>query len=599
MADHEGTPTGVSLVSEKQAVTIPDTIKLTANADRDLYGTGYSVVVVDDDSGALIGSACWQTPCVKYGTTSWANNANPQPRHFHAELRGPGGGTVASSAAVTVEVRKHTWEIVSVVATPQSRIVPGDIQFRATLDHSVYGNGGGYQIHIYDEDSPTWPATCGYSDYCVKHITRNWADNLSPKPGRVRVEVRNSSGDIASNVVYEEAQFRRFVFKPTLSFSTKTWPDGHVDQVASARMASTDPSLYGTGYQIKIKKADGTQLCSAPQVGCDATVTVGGTYRTVIENTAGHVAGASGTWLLTESGPESTMLGAVDLAYVASGFATVNGLCEELLLRGGFSGGDTLPDWYQACETALAAGKTVVQALVAVAAVQGGAAIIHMVASDQIAPLIPEPEEATPDDSVVYRPLPLPIWIEIQDLADRLQHLNPKLEAPGADEVATQCKLFMGRLGRPADDCLLHPILAPGSDMPEITKNTLVGLGRNSKWAMLHYEDPVPKALTVRRDWYSGVPPCVDYSGTGQQCDEFPYFSSLEGGPPPPGGTPPTLRLVPAVEQSRQAGHLTSFYTSCGLRTRPNNPPFWVIPMYWNGPKTVKLCNGWGPPVAP
>ena len=293
------------------------------------------------------------------------------------------------------------------------------------------------------------------------------------------------------------------------------------------------------------------------------------------------------------------MLGAVDLAYVASRFATVNGLCEELLFKGGFSGGDTLPDWYQACEAALAAGKTVVQALVAVAAVEGGAAIIHMLAGDQIAPTIPEPEDATPDDSVVYRPLPLPIWIEIQDLADRLQQANPKLDAQGADEVATQCKLFMGRQGRPPDDCLLHPIIAPGSDMPEITKNTLVGLGRNPQWALLHYEDPVPKAQTVTRDWYSGIPPCVGYSGTGQQCDEFPYFSSLEGGPPPPGGIRPALRLVPGVEQSRQGGHLSSFNTACGLNTRPNNPPFWVIPMYWNGPKTVKLCNGWGPPVVP
>ena len=40
-------------------------------------------------------------------------------------------------------------------------------------------------------------------------------------------------------------------------------------------------------------------------------------------------------------------------------------------------------------------------------------------------------------------------------------------------------------------------------------------------------------------------------------------------------------------------------YTACGLNTRPNNPPFWVVPLHWSGPKTQKLSNGWGPPVVP
>jgi hypothetical protein len=42
-----------------------------------------------------------------------------------------------------------------------------------------------------------------------------------------------------------------------------------------------------------------------------------------------------------------------------------------------------------------------------------------------------------------------------------------------------------------------------------------------------------------------------------------------------------------------------NFYNGCTLKTRPDNPPFWVIPMYWEGPRTLKLCNGWGPPVVP
>ena len=250
-------------------MTIPDEIKVTASTDRHLYGTGYTVAVIDDESGARSGARV-ETPCVKYGTTSWAANPNPQPRHFHAELRGPGGGTAASSGQVTVEVLRHMWEVLSVVPNVQSRVVPGDIQFLATLDHSVYGNGGDYMIYVYDEDDPGWPAACGYSGQCAKTISRNWADNANPKPGRVRVEVRNAAGDIASNVVYADAQFRRFIFTVDLAFSTRTDANGNVVHTATA---TADRSVYGTGYTLKIKTADGTEVCAASTAGSAAPAT--------------------------------------------------------------------------------------------------------------------------------------------------------------------------------------------------------------------------------------------------------------------------------------------------------------------------------------
>jgi hypothetical protein len=300
-ANHEGTPSSVSLVAEKASVTIPESIKLTANASPHLYATGYSVVVVDDDSGTTLGNSCSQTPCDKYGSTSWSGNADPQPRHFHAELHGPGGGVVAMSGQVTVAVRKHVWDIVSVVPSPTSQVVPGSVQFVATLDHTTYGTP--YSIHIYDVVNPGPPTTCNQYQ-CARYVARQWSDNVSPKPGRVRVEVRDASGDIASNRVYGEAPFWRFIFTPTLSFWTQS-TSGTVVHKASARLATGDPSLYGTPYRIKIRKADGTEVCSAPQVGCDATVSVGETYRAVVEDSQGRNFGDSGAWTLTADGPRS------------------------------------------------------------------------------------------------------------------------------------------------------------------------------------------------------------------------------------------------------------------------------------------------------
>jgi hypothetical protein len=55
VADAVEPPTSVSLVAAQSSVTIPSSIRLTVSADRDMYGTGYTVAVVDEDKHVTMG----------------------------------------------------------------------------------------------------------------------------------------------------------------------------------------------------------------------------------------------------------------------------------------------------------------------------------------------------------------------------------------------------------------------------------------------------------------------------------------------------------------------------------------------------------------
>jgi hypothetical protein len=593
-AHHEGTPTSVSLDPQKSAVTIPESIKLTATTDRHLYGTGYTVVVVDDDSSTEIGSACDQTPCAKYGSTSWAANPDPEPRHFHAELRGPGGGTVASSGQVAVDVDKHVWTIESVTANPTATVVPGTVQFVATLNHTTAGTP--YSIYIYDEDNPTTPTTCAQY-ICGKYLSRSWADNANPKPGRVRVEVRDATSDVASDTLYAAAPFRRFLFSPTLTFTTETDGNGNPVHKATARTAPTDPSLWGTGYDIKVRKADGTQLCSAPQIGCTATVTVGNTYRTVVEDSQGRNFGQSPAWTLTANGPESATVGDLDLAALA---ATAGGtdICTRLglspyktnVVEPTTSGGDQ----WEACTTAVAAGATTLAILIAVADTPSGEENLYWLQSD-VQRTTPAPGTPTTDeDAKAPRPVPAPLLPSIDDLASELTNLNPTLTQGDADAIAHQCLFLTGRAGLNGhQQCVQRRIFASGTDVAEATTHDLRALAHYSPWVQLNYELGSSKPG-------SGWQSCPDQVA-GQQCDEYPFFSSEQGGPL---AVPePHLEPIAAFDNLSQGGHYNAFRSLCGLQTGTPDPtglgnstggtPFLGIPIppEWDIP-TLKLCNG-------
>ena len=85
-------------------------------------------------------------------------------------------------------------------------------------------------------------------------------------------------------------------------------------------------------------------------------------------------------------------------------------------------------------------------------------------------------------------------------------------------------------------------------------------------------------------------------------CDEYPFYSTAEGGPEDVPGMPNSpshprahLKLVDAREQTDVQAHtLQNLYSDCSIRDVPSpNDDFFVIPEpAW--PLTAWLCRNWG-----
>jgi hypothetical protein len=99
------------------------------------------------------------------------------------------------------------------------------------------------------------------------------------------------------------------------------------------------------------------------------------------------------------------------------------------------------------------------------------------------------------------------------------------------------------------------PVLIPGADTWQTTKHIQDAITMNAAWAVLTRADH--PASTSSRRWISTDARCKGISSKSSWCDEYPFFTSLEGGP----GA--SLKIVPAFEQQRQGGKLSRFYGKC------------------------------------
>lgn len=99
------------------------------------------------------------------------------------------------------------------------------------------------------------------------------------------------------------------------------------------------------------------------------------------------------------------------------------------------------------------------------------------------------------------------------------------------------------------------PVFMPGGDTPATTTHIVDAL-RNQPAMLTRAAHP---DSTTSRQWYRGDSRCAGETGDALSCDEYPFFSTRQGGP----GA--SLRLVPGWEQDLQGGRLSAFYSACGI----------------------------------
>jgi hypothetical protein len=589
--------------ADSHSITAPSSTTVRATVGQSLYNSGYRIHIVDDD-GETGEAVCGNGySCAKTVLATWNDNANPRTRDFHAEVRYmPNGQVVATSAQVAVAIEPYDFGLTIEPESP-SITVPHSTRVLATVNRSLYNSG--YRIHIVDDDGETSEAVCGNGDSCAKTVLAPWSVNANPTARQFHAEVRSfTTGHVAAVSDPVTVVRRRYIFRPTLSFWTKLHQNGHLIQKASARMGPTDPSLNGTGHEIKIRNADGSQLCSAPQVGCDATVTIGGTYRAVVETPSGLNVGDSGAWTLTDSGPQPATVGDLDLAALAVASAGVD-ICTRLGLspyKTNLVGPPTSAgDQWEACAAAAAAGASTLAILMAVAETPGGEANLWWLQGD-VTKEAPAPEAPpTPDDTKAPRPLPPPLLPDIHKLADRLMGQNQKLDQQVADDVATQCAFLHWRAGEGSGRCSSLPIFASGSDVAQATDHDLRALAEVgwAPWLVLNRERSRTKP---GRGWQSTGGRCSPTEL--EACHEYPFFGTEQGGPRAyVRGPDPIIGLVLDEHNGLQGTRYSQFISACHMKTGTPDPTgqenstggdrFLSIPLppEWERP-TLWLCNG-------
>ena len=304
---------------------------------------------------------------------------------------------------------------------------------------------------MYDEDNPLLPSSCPMNAWCVKTISRHWADNVSPKPARLRgrgaqrerrcgQQHDRDLGTVPTLLVHRQPVLR-----------DRYRCERHTIHEATA---TADRSVYGTGYRLKIKTSDGTEVCSASsssQCG-PRTVTVGQTYRAVVEDSQGRNFGDSGALTLTGDGARHEVIDDVDLAYLAAQFGSSSAICNALAEYPGshlMEPQSTLSDQYRTCFAA-ASTSTRIDTLRAIAEAVGGAislGALWYLQREVIRPTPPPGTPWTPDDVNPPSPVPPPRVPPVNRIAETLVQQNPALSQPIADEIAGQCQWSTAPVG--------------------------------------------------------------------------------------------------------------------------------------------------------
>jgi hypothetical protein len=125
------------------------------------------------------------------------------------------------------------------------------------------------------------------------------------------------------------------------------------------------------------------------------------------------------------------------------------------------------------------------------------------------------------------------------------------------------------------------PVFFPGRDAGWAAVHDAIAIAEHPEWARLTYLSTSDKKLTVRRRWYAArgyqayaAGRCApDPTLRGVECDEYPFYSSVEGGP----GA--SLSEVPRDHNQSEAHALNSMYQDSACRMDSGHTTYFVVPI--------------------
>jgi hypothetical protein len=154
----------ISLSADPQSFTIPGSSTIAATVDQSLYGTPYSVAIVNDATGNDL-AVCSPnqmlqnaTVCRAQVSAGWNDDFNPPAFPVHAELRGNGGDDPSNDPTTYVDARQYLFDV-------SLSFEPSGSNWIATAYAPLLESGAPFSIVIRDQDGYA-RAVCSYSDTC-------------------------------------------------------------------------------------------------------------------------------------------------------------------------------------------------------------------------------------------------------------------------------------------------------------------------------------------------------------------------------------------------------------------------------------------------
>jgi len=421
---------------------------------------------------------------------------------------------------------------------------------KGTVDRSFPGWAEG---KIYETtDGDRFLTVCWYQE-CLTSVPADPIEDMAyPRDRTFRFELFSNGNSYESREL--TVHQRKLWIKLRADF---TWSPGII-------RFSLSPSVGGTDLQTYVYNNGSVATdCDVYYSTCYTSVTSGHVYYAIIRDRAGHVFGLSPSYRATSgtTGVEETEDG-LDLLRIGLLFGSTTDVCNALVTYpyGTHTRSSVNDQWY-ACETAVAARATMSEVLRAVSL--AGTGVLSWLLYEHLAPTLNPAFEAPSFEHPVTFPQPWPV----DDLANQymLQTRGKIVTQDDATVAAGACLWWAARASISSSSCRTMPIFFTGADVNKATTHDAQQIFLHPEWVRLNYEYGTGKTAVQNRNWYRTQSPC---NGTppdiGDQCDEYPFWASEQGGPLASPLTP-HLQWVNGIDNVRQGQKYSGFISKCQL----------------------------------
>lgn len=573
----------------------PSTVKVgqstVASVDLGNLNSEYWVAIVNIDTGKAVRTCRGDTdPCTVEVSIPWSENKEPKDLHLSAVVVSELGpvSEYAEGIPLTIHVERFEWNI-SLEASKNAMTV-GETTKIVVNGLEPDPAWTGYLTHWVNETTGEALGNC-WGTGCFKEMTIPYSMEAEAGPMEIQIEmVYEGEPENVAGVADTTVHIEPIHFHVDMRFAEPETYGGETSWLAT--ITSTPAEYFSGEFRVYLRRQNGELLSSCVLGICERRLGPG-TYRAVVEDEAGDAFASTGWWTIpagSTAEPEEEVADGINLIALGSMFVGPSEICTDLLLYPGthFEGG-SVSDQYLDCEAAVGRGASSAEVLKAVAAAGGGTSVLWFLYEEKTKELTPAEDMESSEEESEPTPVPPIGWPgEVAAEAETLEELNPQLESEReAEIVAKQCRRLVVRASLPTGDCTELPIFASGDlDVPQATQHDFEAIQQYPAWAKLNYESSTGKSGA---GWYGSDPVCEE-KPKGFDCDEYPFFSTEQGGKT---SLPrPSLKPVLSSQNRRQGGLLGNFYAKCGVNYGKGRP-FLNVPMPpGSNVPTLTLCNG-------